>query len=262
MIFYFTGTGNSLYAADKIAGAQGDQLYSIAKLMDQKKETLHYNFGENELLGLVFPIYAWGPPKIVLNFIRKLHITGNPYIFSLCTCGGEEGNTTKVIRKALAAKGLSLGSAFSLSMPNNYIVGNFDLEPKDSAAEKLNAAELMLAEINTTIGQRENNVYLTIPGKYAALKTSLANPMFNRFALNTGQFFADDACTRCGLCEKICPVHTISMADKPVWGKACTQCMACISRCPARAIQYGKGTAKKGRYCHPDLDRLEKQVTE
>jgi flavodoxin len=106
MIFYFTGTGNSLYAADKIAEAQGDRTYSIAALMDRQKEAFHYDLRENELLGFVFPVYAWGPPKIVLDFINKLYITGNPYIFSLSTCADEEGDTTKVVRKALAAKGL------------------------------------------------------------------------------------------------------------------------------------------------------------
>ncbi|HWQ78210.1 MAG TPA: EFR1 family ferrodoxin [Anaerovoracaceae bacterium] len=262
MIFYFTGTGNSLYAAGKIAEAQGDRMYSIARLMDQQKKAFHYNFNENELLGFVFPIYAWGPPGIVLDFISKLDVSGYPYVFSLNTCGDEEGKTPKVIRKALAAKGLALAGSFSIRMPNNYILEGFDVDPKDVEAEKLKAAELMLAEINTTIGQRKKNVYLTLPGKHATLKTTFANPMFNRFAMNTRHYSADDSCTRCGLCEQICPVHTIRITDKPVWGKACTYCMACINRCPVRAIQYGKGTAKKGRYSHPDLVRLENQVAE
>jgi NAD-dependent dihydropyrimidine dehydrogenase PreA subunit len=55
-------------------------------------------------------------------------------------------------------------------------------------------------------------------------------------------------------------VQTIRMDDgRPVWGKDCTQCLACINRCPVHAIQYGKGTAQRGRYYHPDLNRLEKK---
>jgi NAD-dependent dihydropyrimidine dehydrogenase PreA subunit/flavodoxin len=261
MIFYFTGTGNSLYAANAIAEAQGDRVFSIAALMDQQKDVYQYELGENELLGFVFPIYAWGPPKMVLDFIRKLDVTGNPYAFSLNTCGNDEGSTSKMIRKALARKGQALDSAFSLQMPNNYLLG-FDVDPKEVETEKLKAAELLLSEINKTISKRQKNINLTIPGRFPILKTALVNPMFNRFALNTRSFSADDTCTQCGICEKICPVHTIKVTDKPTWGKACTQCMGCINRCPVQAIQYGKGTAQKGRYYHPDLVRLEKQVKE
>jgi len=262
MIFYFTGTGNSLYAAAKIAEAQGDRTYSIAGLMDQQKEVYHYDLKENELLGFVFPVYAWGPPRIVLDFINKLYITGNPYVFSLSTCADEEGYATRILRKALAAKGLSLSSAFTLRMPNNYFLGSFDVDTKEQEAEKLKTAELMLAEINTTIGQRKNNVHLTIQGRHAALKTTFMNRLFNQFARNTKNFSADDTCTSCGLCEKICPVHTIKVVEKPVWGKACTQCQACLNRCPVHAIQYGKSTVKKGRYYHPDLVRLENRDKE
>jgi len=261
MIFYFTGTGNSLYAASNIAEAQGDQVFSIAKLMDQHNDVYHYELGENEMLGFVFPIFAWAPPKMVLDFIKKLDVAGKPYAFYLSTCGNDEGSTSKIIRKALAAKGLALDGSFSLQMPNNYIPG-FDVDSKDLEAEKLKAAKGMLLEINKAIEKRQKYVNLTIPGRFPALKTALVNPVFNRFALNTRQFSADDTCTGCGICEKICPAHTIKVTDKPVWGKACTQCLGCINRCPVHAIQYGKGTARKGRYYHPDLNRLEAENKE
>lgn len=259
MIFYFTGTGNSLYAANAIAEAQGDRVASIAKLMDEKKGVYRYELEENELLGFVFPVFSWGPPRMVLDFIGRLDVIGTPYVFSLCTCSDEEGNTSKIIRKALSGKKLTLDGAFSLRMPNNYIIG-FDVDSKELEAEKLKAAALMLSEINKIVSQRRKNINLTIPGRFPALKTALINPVFNRFALQTKSFTADDKCTGCGICKKICPVHTIKVDGRPVWGKACTQCLGCINRCPVHAIQYGKGTARKGRYCHPDLNRLEKQV--
>lgn len=282
MIFYFTGTGNSLYAASRIAEEQGDRVFSIAKLMDLKKDVYHYELENDELLGFVFPVFAWAPPKIVLDFIERLEISskpesgdrteidgkvpegeGKPYVFSLCTCGDEEGRTSQVLGKALAKRGLDLDGAFSLRMPNNYIVG-FDVDSKETEAGKLKAAELLLSEIGKSIGRRQRGIALTLPGKFPGLKTALINPMFNRFALSTKSFHVDDTCTRCRICERICPVHTITITgdEKPVWGKDCTQCLGCINRCPVRAIQMGKGTDRKGRYCHPDLDRLERQVSE
>jgi flavodoxin len=128
MIFYFTGTGNSLYAANHIAEAQGERLVSIAKLMSRKEDAYHFEMGEKELLGFAFPVFAWGPPKMVLDFIGKLDVAGKPYVFSLSTCGNTEGSTPKIMRKALAARALTLDSTFSLQMPSNYVVGA-DVDP-------------------------------------------------------------------------------------------------------------------------------------
>lgn len=277
MIFYFTGTGNSLYGAWNIAETQGDQLISIAKEMDRTDPVLEYTLGENELLGFVFPVYAWAPPKIVLDFIGRMQIKvvnstktvghgspgrhesagshGSPYVFSLCTCGGEEGKSTAILQRTLAQKGFKLDSAFSLRMPSNYIVGS-EVEPKDIEAEKLRHGDERLQEINQILSARKTGQFQLIPGSMPGLKSSVVNFFFSKFALNTKQFTVTEACTACGICEKLCPIHTITVTDRPTWKTPCTQCLACINRCPVHAIQYGKGTANRGRYQHPALKQL------
>lgn len=253
MMFYFSGTGNSLYAAKTIAQSQNENLLSIANEMAKTPAERVYSLGEKELVGFVYPIYAWGPPKIVLDFIRTMRVTGGgKYVFSLNTCGGEEGYATKVLQKVLLRRGLTLTSAFSISMPSNYVVGE-NVEPKAVQQEKLRKAEQRLEQINSVLTNRQVGVFELLQGSKPGLKTTLVNPLFNSFSRKTTQFFATDACTHCGLCEKICPVHTITLKQKPVWGKECTQCLGCINRCPARAIQYGGNTKERGRYTHPDL---------
>jgi len=249
MIFYFSGTGNSLFAAKTIAEAQEDVLKSIPEELDAG--ALSYEFKEGELLGFVYPVHAWGPPSIVLDFIRRMKLTGKkPYVFSLCTCGNEEGHATKILEKALAGKGLSLDSAFTLQMPNNYIV-MFDLDQEDWARQKLEEAPSRLSEINEVLKNRRSGVMGLFPGQKPALKSSVVNPLFVRFARKTKKFYATEACTGCGLCAEVCPIHTITVRDKPVWGKDCLHCMACIHRCPEQAIQYGEATLKRGRYHLP-----------
>lgn len=253
MIFYFSGTGNSLYAARVISEEQGEQLISIAKEFDKGNKKFVYELKENELLGFVYPVYAWGPPKIVLDFIKKLIVTGNkPYVFSLCTCGDEEGYTTRTLEKALEDKGLTLNSAFTIRMPNNYIFG-FDVDTEEVEQDKLKNSESKLKEINTILFDRQTGHFQLIIGKTPSFKSGIVNSLFNRFSINTKKFYATDECTGCGLCEEKCPVHTITVKEKPIWGKLCTQCLACINHCPVHAIQYGKSTVLKGRYIHPHL---------
>jgi NAD-dependent dihydropyrimidine dehydrogenase PreA subunit len=145
-------------------------------------------------------------------------------------------------------------------MPNNYILG-YDVDSAQVEQDKLIKAETLLAAILETIAKRQTGVNNLIQGTFPAIKSTIINPLFNRFAISTSKFYATDACTGCGLCERICPVGTIKVNGKPSWGKACTQCLACINRCPVCAIQYGKGTESKGRYMHPILVKRANHFT-
>ena len=66
-------------------------------------------------------------------------------------------------------------------------------------------------------------------------------------------------CIGCGICAYVCPSGCIKMtAGVPVWEKDhCYMCMSCLQHCPRQAIQYGRRTANKGRYLHPDYRKKE-----
>ncbi len=68
------------------------------------------------------------------------------------------------------------------------------------------------------------------------------------------EFWVDEKCNGCAICEKACPVSNIVMAaEKPTWLHQCEQCLACIQWCPKEAIQYGKKTPNYERYHHPEI---------
>ena len=47
-----------------------------------------------------------------------------------------------------------------------------------------------------------------------------------------------DTCTKCMLCEKICPYFAITFDDHPSFNKAkCFGCHLCVSKCPVKAIE-------------------------
>jgi NAD-dependent dihydropyrimidine dehydrogenase PreA subunit/flavodoxin len=251
MIFYFSGTGNSLFVAKTIAEAQGETLFSIPEQLTEKEGPLAYKLKDGDLLGFVFPVHAWGPRRSCWTSSAAGAEGGKPYVFSLCTCGDEEGKATHILQKSLARKGLSLDSAFCLVMPNNYIV-MFDPDREEVARQKLEQASSRLSGINGILQNRRSGVMELLPGRMPALKSLVVNPLFIRFARGTNPFYATDACTGCGFCEKVCPIHTISVRGKPVWGENCLQCMACINRCPTQAIQYGKRTENRVGIICPD----------
>ncbi|MPN15797.1 hypothetical protein SDC9_163133 [bioreactor metagenome] len=248
MIFYFSGTGNSAYIAQSLARENSLSLISIAEEMKNKDNGYSYRLEEGEPAGFVFPVYAWGPPRIVTDFASKITFEskGKPYIFAVCTCGDEAGNTMDILKKALAKAGLTLASGYSVVMPNNYIIG-FDTDPPEVEKKKQTDARSSVDNISEAISlQREG--FKIKKGKFSFLKSGIVYGLFNRYALNGKKFYVTGACTECGLCERICPTGNIRMDPKPIWGNSCTQCLACIHRCPARAIEYGKSTVKKGRY--------------
>lgn len=241
MIYYFSGTGNSKWAAERLAALTGD----TAARMDVNGRGAEEApaAGAGERIGLVFPIHAWGAPKAVADFAARIKVDPGAYAYALCTCGDDAGNAMQKLRRVYPWK-----AAWSLSMPNNYIP-MYDADAPALEKAKLAAARLRLPKIAAQIlaGKAVFDVH---KGGFAGLKTALVNPAFCAFALSTKPFFADENCTACGLCEANCPVGAIQMTDeRPIWIlERCTQCMACIQRCPARAIQYGKDTKQRSRY--------------
>lgn len=252
MIFYFSGTGNSAYVAEKIAKYNHDRVISIPEEMKQAKVSYEYNLQENEAIGFVYPVYSWAPPQMVLDFIRKLSFPNyrNNYLFSIATCGANIGNTMGILQQGLREKKLTLHSGFSLVMPNNYIIIG-DVDSPQVAEKKLRQVEVRLPAIQQIIAERQRDIFQLEKGILPFFLTGLINYLFNKHGIDASKFYATDACTSCGLCARVCLTGNISVKTKPAWGSKCTQCLACIHSCPIKAIQFGKGTSKKGRYQHP-----------
>lgn len=254
MIFYFSGTGNSLDVAKQMAEHCDDSIISIAEEMKKGKVIYEYSLDEGEAVGFVYPVYAWGPPLMVTDFIDKLIIPNakKHYFYSIATCGENIGNTMDVLKKGLIKNNLHLDSGFSVVMPNTYIL-MWDVDSEEEMERRLENARKQVRSISKIIQNREPRVFQVKKGPVPFIFTGIINPLFNKYAMDTTKFYAQDTCTSCGLCEEICPVENIKVDGKPVWGSDCTQCLACIHRCPERAIQYGKKTKARGRYINPGL---------
>ena len=92
MVFYFSGTGNSRYAAQRIAAALGDQLLSMN---DRIKAGDTSPVTTDERLVIVTPTYAWRIPRLVEDWLRRTEFPGARQTWFVMTCGGEIGNAVK-----------------------------------------------------------------------------------------------------------------------------------------------------------------------
>lgn len=235
MIFYFSGTGNSAWAARHLSRLIGDKAYDIVGLKELP------DVQSAEQIGFVFPVYAWAAPEIVEEFVKTLPRT-QAFAFGVCTCGSDAGLAMKRF-----SRDYPLNSSYSLIMPNNYIIGS-DTDDEHEILQKLGSAQEELQRMAQEI-QRREPVYRVHEGTLAWVKTHFVNLGFNKFARSTRPFFATDSCNGCGQCARRCPVSAISLQNgKPVWAAKCCQCLRCIHECPQQAIQYGKSTAGRRRY--------------
>lgn len=244
MIYYFSATGNSKHAAEVIAEKTGDTAVNI---VDALKNGIPVN--KSGKTGFVFPVYFWGLPEIVKRFasLNEVKNSLGEYVYCVITCGANTGSADKMLGKALGRK---INYSFSLKMPDNYVV-MYDPCDKEKAKRYLRHADKELETVCSEISRKENKKSGASGGEFNSF---IVSKLYDPFR-NTRNFFADDKCTSCGLCAKICPDGAIVIENgKPEWiKKKCQHCTACINRCPAKAIQYGKKTAERGRYSYYDV---------
>ena len=273
MIFYFSGTGNTKWAASKLASVTHEDLISIAPYMraDDSSHTLAEPFilKENERLGFVFPVHGWRVPKLVREFIGKMKVqraepdaAGSlPFTYCVCTAGDSIGLTIENLNQtisqnpSLQALGITkVSSSYSLIMPESYVGLPFmDVDPKEKEIWKKSKSAQKLAVICEEIFDRKEGVSRLVKGPIPWFFTKVVGGFFENVLITDKRFHVEkDKCVKCGICANVCPVGDIKggHGEYPEWlhHKDCLTCFTCYHHCPHHAIEFGKQTQKKGQY--------------
>ena len=250
MIYYFSGTGNSRYAARFL----GERLKEDVVAVNDCNPEFQQPSGKS--IGLVFPVYSWGVAPVMLDFISRLpqafwrEVKSKDIpVWAVMTCGDETALAPEMLDKALKRRGVKAQSVWSLIMPNNYVLlPGFDVDPKEVEKRKLKAAPARLAQIAKGIKEGRKTVDV-VRGSLAWLKTKLVFPLFEKWGIQQKKWHTSGGCIGCGVCVRSCPLGNMHMeGDRPVWGPDCCSCLACYHNCPRHAVEYDGMTQKKGQY--------------
>jgi len=245
-IYFFSGTGNSLWVAERIAERlTNTNVFSMSGHVD--------SIPDADITGFVFPVYCWGVPSRVLNFIRNHSFRSSSY-FAVATNGGQVANTMVQLKKFLEhEKKIFLSSGIGIRMPSNYLPWG--------EAESTDIQQTFFDDAKTKIDKMVNNLIKSSTmevEKGVLWQRLLFSPVYklsySKLCKMDKSFAADSNCNGCGICKKVCPSNNITIENgKPVFHHKCEQCYACLHWCPQQALQYGTKTKGLKRYHQPEI---------
>lgn len=253
MIYYFSGTGNSLWTAKFLAKELGEPTKSIA---EAQNTPLACN---DESIGFVFPTYMGDLPWLCKKVLLSAKLNADSYVFLVMTSsGGTSGKAFQSMDKAMCSIGCRLASAFDLQMPGNCIVSS---QPEN--ASRLAAAPEKVLSISEAVKSRSRNFTSAgVKAENGFVEHSFFYGTHSPRRLTMMKNFrVTDACTGCGVCASVCPTKNIGIKDgRAVHGDNCAACYACLHWCPVYATHLTfPGLRNRPQYHHPEVTLTEIQ---
>ncbi len=248
MILYFTGTGNSEFAAEYIADHIGDECVSLNNIIKHRKAPV---FHSEKPFVISAPVYAGMYPVIVTKLLRKAKFTGSKKIYFVATLGSKSCGAGYSLRNLARDKGLEFGGLFCISMPNNYIAGG-NVPSDDDAEYKIKYTSIPLMESVSEIISAGETIPHTTGNAVSTVISEGVSSMFNKYMASSDAYTVSADCISCGKCAKVCPVNNIMMVGgEPLFRKKCIGCYACMSSCPKKAINIGQRSVNVNKYHCP-----------
>lgn len=203
--------------------------------------------GPGKFIGFAFPVFCFGPPRIVKNFIERLKIQPGTYCFAFICYGGYGADALGMLDDILAQKGVGLSYGDGVVMPKSNASASNPEETNRIISKATVKIEKSAKEIADAVKR-------PIKRKAKLLSKAANRLLYKNIAKYDQKFGVTDQCTACGLCVSLCPVNNIRLdEDKPTWLHHCERCLRCLQWCPCEAIQYGKKTTAWKRYHNPSI---------
>lgn len=225
MLFYFTGTGNSLYVAKKL----DEKPISIPQVIHQENLTF-----QDEKIGIVCPIYGHEVPNMVKEFMRKATFE-TEYFYMVLTYGNRHGGAAELADKLTKSLGITASYINTIVMVDNFLPV-FDMNEQKVIDKNVNQ---QIASVRKDIEARKCLVQVATEADRQAHEEFLARSSQMPKDAFVNLYKITEDCIGCGICTKVCPAgcYHIENGKAVLQVEGCQVCMACAHNCPKMAIK-------------------------
>lgn len=203
MILYFSATGNCKYVAKRLAEADGQEVLPIVDCIREKRFAF-----EDGTIGVISPVYDWGLPSIVKEFLGQAAFQTS-YLYFVATYGTTPGAIGALANEAI--KGRNIDAYYSVRMPDTW-TPIFGLSTPEKAAKYTKHTESEIDRVIQGVRDRQTNRHMC-PCTPAILTKLIAEPIYNNRVRRTAHLHVEDGCIGCGLCAKKCRASSACGAE-------------------------------------------------
>ncbi len=232
---YFSGTGNTKFCVDKFIEEYDGSKNSFSI---ESHETLGKMKSNSEIV-IGYPVQYSNIPKILLDYIvDNQYLWEEKKVFIIATMSLFSGDGAGVLARLLKRYGAVIVGGLHLKMPDSIA---------DERVLKRSFEEnrILVIRAEEKIGKAVNDIKNGKPPQEGLGIASRLAGLFGQrlyFGRKT-QKYTDQLhinpleCIGCGLCEKLCPLSNITIANGiAVSSDRCTMCYRCVNKCPRQAI--------------------------
>ena len=233
-LFVFSGTGNSLLAAQATAEVLKSEKLSVRiRSMDQPCPK---DLSIETAIGLAFPVACFSTYPTVWRFIETMPAGEEREVFVIGTSGGAPFGMQGPLRRVLSKKGYKPVGAKFLTMPGNY--NNKTLNTQKNAARVsksiLEAQSFAYDLLNGNARWKSGVPVLSSLAHWLGQTRLPWNLFYKVFPISVDK----EKCVRCKRCADNCPAGAVTLKEEcPVVERLlCESCQRCVGFCPKSAL--------------------------